>query len=51
MGKTCQQRQASIIDQDACTAPKIRPSFIVKVICFIFYVLALYQLHKTGRIL
>tara|TARA_B100001059_G_scaffold205970_1_gene216412 strand:- start:357 stop:509 length:153 start_codon:yes stop_codon:yes gene_type:complete len=50
VGKTRQQRQASIIDQDACTAPKVRPSFIMRVICFIFYVLALYQPHKTGRI-
>jgi hypothetical protein len=25
-------------------------AFIMRVICFIFYVLALYQPHKTGRI-
>jgi hypothetical protein len=40
----------SIIDQDACTAPKVRPSFITIIICFIFYVLALYLPHKTGRL-
>jgi len=40
----------SIIDQGACTAAKVRPSFIKIIICFIFYVLALCQPHKTGRL-
>tara|TARA_E500000178_G_C16834260_1_gene667526 strand:- start:500 stop:691 length:192 start_codon:yes stop_codon:yes gene_type:complete len=40
----------SIIDQGACTAAKVRPSFIKIIICFIFYALALCQPHKTGRL-
>jgi len=40
----------SIINQEACTASKVRPSFVQRVICFIFYVLVLHQLHKTGRL-
>jgi len=40
----------SIIDQDACTAPRVRPDFFIRVACFIFYVLVLYQPHKIGRL-
>jgi len=43
-------RPLSIINQEACTASKVRPSFITRAICFIFYALALHQLHKTGRL-
>jgi hypothetical protein len=40
----------SIIDQGTCTAAKVKPSFIKIIICFIFYVLALCQPQKTGRL-